>query len=97
MSDRLDEMPAEEELPITDMPMDGSEGPLIPPETVKYRPAENPEQTCGKCQFFVQPGSCQLVSGRIDPAMTCDLWRPLGEEGATDMEADALESQLFGG
>ena len=44
-------------------------------EDVNYRYSANPEQKCGNCKFYVEPGSCEKVSGLIRPTDVCNLWK----------------------
>jgi hypothetical protein len=66
-------------------------GKLDPNGVANYRPGENPATVCGNCNYFV-PGrptpTCQVVSGPIDPTMTCDFWHAAG--GAGPSAAGAL-------
>ncbi|WP_346839011.1 high-potential iron-sulfur protein [Microbulbifer sp. SAOS-129_SWC] len=45
-------------------------------ETVKYQDSPKDGKKCSACQFFVAPGSCQLVEGSISPDGWCSLFAP---------------------
>lgn len=32
------------------------------------------ERHCGNCKNFIEPSSCSLVSGYIEPSYWCRLW-----------------------
>lgn len=40
----------------------------------QLNPFKNEGLICGNCVFFVGGGSCELVSGQIDPNGICKLW-----------------------
>lgn len=59
----------------------GTEAGLRPKGDVAYRPAEDARATCGGCKHYASDpgalaGTCELVAGRIEPQMVCDLFEP---------------------
>lgn len=46
--------------------------------SVDYQGPENGPFMCGHCEYFVAPGSCQKVSGPIDPKGCCNLYESVG-------------------
>jgi len=52
-------------------------------EDVNYRYATDEAHSCGNCQHFLAPGSCEIVAGLIRTIDVCDAFEPLdsGEEG----------------
>lgn len=40
----------------------------------QLNPFKNEGLICGNCVFFVGGGSCEVVSGQIDPNGICKLW-----------------------
>ncbi len=59
-------------------------------DEVNYRYASNPQQSCGTCKYFVEPGACQIVAGMIRPIDVCDKWEaqpaPAQAEVPPDLE-----------
>lgn len=51
----------------------------VDPSIARYLP---PGSTCDGCQFF-DDGSCELVSGKIDPKGICSLFTPV-DSGSDD-------------
>jgi hypothetical protein len=43
---------------------------------VNYRYASIPEKSCGECQHFLEPGSCEIVAGLIRRVDTCNKFHP---------------------
>lgn len=41
---------------------------------VKYMTADQGPFACGHCTYFIDPNSCQKVSGDIDPEGCCNLY-----------------------
>jgi len=50
-------------------------------EDVNYRYASEPTKSCGQCEHFVAPHSCEIVSGLIRPVDVCDKFEPLEQRG----------------
>jgi hypothetical protein len=53
------------------MPMAG--GGTVDPAVARYL---GPESRCAGCIHFMDPGSCEIVAGPIDPQGVCVLWTP---------------------
>ena len=62
-----DEAPPEEEAPVEEPTQDGA---MVSPEAARYF---GPESRCMNCVHFSEPGSCEIVSGQIDPEGVCSL------------------------
>lgn len=43
---------------------------LVDPEVARYT---GPEAVCSSCIHFLEPGTCEVVSGPIDPGGRCSL------------------------
>ena len=84
----------EEEVLSAPSMMQGLEAPasagLVDPVVARYL---GPESRCESCVHFMAPGSCEVVSGEIDPAGVCSLHTPddMGMELETEEAADTLE------
>ena len=63
-----EELPLEEEMPLEE-PM--QMGGMVSPESARYF---GPEGRCMNCIHFSEPGSCEIVSGQIDPEGICSLF-----------------------
>ena len=74
-------------MPMDDM-MQPPSGGLVSPETARYL---GPEAICATCVHFIDPGSCEVVSGEIDPQGRCCL-HEADADTDTDEAADALEA-----
>lgn len=61
---------------------------LVSPETARYL---GPEAVCATCVHFIDPSSCEVVSGDIDPQGRCCLYEADADTD-TDEAADALEA-----
>lgn len=72
-----------EMLPMLDAPIQG--GGQVDPESARYFTSEH---SCSGCIHFMEPGSCEIVSGEIDPEGICSLYVPdaeaLGAEPTLD-------------
>ena len=56
-------------------------GGTVSPELVHYVGPERMDQACQRCIHFMEPKSCEIVAGPIDPAGTCNLFtQDSGEE-----------------
>jgi hypothetical protein len=81
-----EEMPVAEEMPVeaTEMAMEPEmpavEGGLVSPEAARYF---GPESRCAGCIHFMEPGTCEIVAGPIDPQGVCVLF-----------EADAMMDEM---
>jgi hypothetical protein len=94
MAPPVEEMPTEmpvEEMPIEE-PMPDMAGGLVSPEAARYF---GPESRCAGCIHFMDPGTCEIVAGPIDPQGVCVLFEPdqemldepmLPTDGATEPE-----------
>lgn len=47
-------------------------------DEANYRPAGSSSTNCNECVHFQQAGSCELVSGTIDPGYVSDYFEPRG-------------------
>lgn len=65
-------------LPMADMPQPGGQ---VDPEAARYFPRE---YMCAGCIHFMEPSTCEIVAGEIDPEGICSLFVP----DAADMAAD---------
>ena len=74
-------------IPMNEM-MQPSGGGLVSPEVARYL---GPEAVCATCVHFIDPGSCEVVSGEIDPQGRCCL-HEADADTDTDEAADALEA-----
>lgn len=61
-------------------------------ESVNYRYAQNPDQSCGKCRFFQAPSGCAKVSGLIRKIDVCDLFQARGNGAAGPVQARVSEA-----
>lgn len=52
------------------------EGLKFTKEEVNYRYAAEPKRSCGDCKYYVDNGSCEIVSGLIRRVDTCDRFTP---------------------
>ena len=68
--------------------MQPSGGGLVSPETARYF---GPEAVCENCIHFVEPGSCEVVAGPIDPGGRCCNYEA-DTDTETDEAADTLEA-----
>ena len=82
-----------------------SEGGQLPPTdpTVKYEDGSQGPFRCDQCEHFQAPGSCQKVSGPIDPAGCCNLFERGQAAGGENQQLGAapmmspLGGQMGGG
>lgn len=60
---------------------------------------ESPDETvrCQLCKYFVEPGTCQVVKGVIDPLGTCDLFVAMNDNEGAMPEAMPLQAPPEGG
>lgn len=75
--------PAEEEIPVEEVPMEEPDdmGSMLPmasggqvdPEAARYF---GREYMCQGCIHFMEPGTCEIVAGEIDPEGICSLFVP---------------------
>ena len=77
-------------MPMDEM-MQPSSGGLVSPEIARYL---GPEAVCATCIHFIDPGSCEIVSGEIDPQGRCCLHEAddSGIDTETEEAADTLEA-----
>lgn len=47
-------------------------------DEANYRPAGSSSTNCNECIHFQQAGSCEIVSGTIDPTYVSDFFEPRG-------------------
>lgn len=47
-------------------------------DEANYRPAGSSGTNCGQCKHFNQAGSCEIVSGQIQPDHVSDYFEPQG-------------------
>ena len=85
--------PAPEEMPVPQAPMEqeeavsqpamlaGSEAGKVSPQVARYMSSDMGPFICANCNHFQQDGSCEVVSGPIDPEGVCILFTP-PESGA---------------
>lgn len=66
-----EEMAAAE--PIKEMGNDGMAMGMVAPEAAKYM---GPEMRCESCVHYMEPGSCEVVAGKIDPQGVCMIFTP---------------------
>lgn len=80
--------PPEAMAPPTEAPAEEGGG-FIDPESARYF---GPESRCQSCIHFMAPGSCEIVSGPIDPQGVCMLFLAGGapDQGA-GMPPEAME------
>ncbi len=57
-----------------------------PDDAVNYRYAQDPARSCGLCQHFRAPGSCELVAGVIRSVDTCNLFEARPDGGKVRAE-----------
>jgi hypothetical protein len=62
-----------------DNPGEGGSDSQVDPGIAGYMGPEEGPFECQHCKFFVDPGSCKLVSGPIDPEGCCNLFTKLGD------------------
>ena len=74
-------------IPMNEM-MQPPSGGLVSPETARYF---GPEAVCENCIHFVEPGSCEVVAGPIDPGGRCCNYEA-DTDTETDEAADTLEA-----
>ena len=56
-------------------PQDHASGQLMTKGEAQYTDqAQNPDETCEKCQFFHEPRGCEKVQGRVSPSGWCKLF-----------------------
>ena len=47
----------------------------ITKRAANYQNMPRNNQRCSRCQFFIRPGSCQVVAGKIRPNAWCRLFK----------------------
>ena len=52
------------------------------PAWAEYRPADDPEVSCGTCVFYAA-GECEMFEAPVDPGMVCDEFQPAELVAAT--------------
>lgn len=83
------EAPPEEIQPTPDQMQMGCQ---VSPESAKYMP---PDMRCQSCIHFMEPGSCEVVSGPIDPAGVCLLFvADQPDEGEQDLDASGDTAKM---
>jgi hypothetical protein len=50
-------------------------------EDVNYRYQSSADKTCGTCEHFIAPHTCEIVAGLIRPVDVCDKFEPLEHVG----------------
>lgn len=48
----------------------------VPKQSVSYRETPNGANRCSTCANFIEPSSCKLVEGAINPNGWCGLFKP---------------------
>ncbi|WP_150117846.1 twin-arginine translocation signal domain-containing protein [Microvirga vignae] len=43
----------------------------VPKAVARYQDRPNRGQRCGRCMHFIEPGGCEIVTGRISPQGWC--------------------------
>ena len=77
VADGLEAMPeATEVMPVEEAPVGG----LVDPMAARYFDST---MMCSGCIHFMEPGSCEIVAGPIDPGGICSLFTP---DSTTDSE-----------
>jgi hypothetical protein len=64
-------------------------GGMVDPTVARYL---GPNDRCGSCVHFMEPGTCEIVAGPIDPMGVCSLFTPdieSVEEPVEDIPTDA--------
>ena len=51
-----------------------AKGGKVSKEQVKYQEKPKGDQKCSNCINFIEPDSCKLVAGKINPNGWCILW-----------------------
>ena len=81
-------MPSQMEAASYPAVMNGLDAPtgggMVDPAVARYL---GPEAVCATCVHFMEPGSCEVVSGEIDPQGRCCLH-------TMDMEANDMEMPI---
>jgi hypothetical protein len=73
---------------------------VVDPLTAGYKGPEEGPFNCGNCKFFVEDGTCQIVSGPVEAEGLCNMFtskagdEPLDEEIPEPMEESAEEEPL---
>ena len=69
-------------------------GGQVDPEVARYM---EPNYRCNNCVHFMEPGSCEIVAGPIDPEAVCSLHTPDAEAMAPEAEEmpNDAEGQLL--
>lgn len=44
-------------------------------QKVHLRPADDPQVSCGSCEFFTAPDQCSQISDKVDASQLCDLYQ----------------------
>jgi hypothetical protein len=79
----------------TSMPPDDSmdqsmmQGGNVDPQVARYLP---PDCRCQGCIHFIDPGSCEIVAGPIDPQAVCSLYTPDANGQETSEESPDYDS-----
>jgi hypothetical protein len=74
--------------PDADDMTDAPTGAMVSPEVARYT---GPEARCQSCAHFMSPGSCEVVTGPIDPQGICCIYTPDHEDESTP-DSEAPES-----
>ena len=53
---------------------------LVAPDVARYL---GPESVCATCIHFMEPGTCEIVAGPVDPQGRCSLYTPDAQEDPT--------------
>ena len=64
-------------LPVLLVSMEGAYA-KVPKQSVSYRETPNGADRCSVCANFIEPASCKLVEGPINPEGWCGLFKPKG-------------------
>lgn len=69
----------DEDMPEEDLMQEGPQmgGGMVSPESARYF---GPDSRCKNCIHFMEPASCEIVSGSIDPDGICSLFTQDSEE-----------------
>ena len=65
-------------------------GGTVSPESARYF---GPEGRCMNCIHFMEPGSCEIVAGQIDPQGICSLFTQDSGEDQIMEEAPPVEDE----
>lgn len=75
-----EEMPIEE--PMVEPQQDMMSAGMVSPEAARYMRGD---ARCMNCVHFMEPGNCEIVSGKIEPDGVCMLFTGDVEEASEEM------------